>query len=224
MADERFGGLGRGVDAAAVEFNRDCAAALRHLRAARGVFTLLLLLSLLVNLGVFVAIYRFDLLSWRAAHAQGYTPMSVSALGPDTPEAKLERALAVTRVVAYVAAVLLVITFLLASQATLAARVPGAAGSLSAAMWMLLVLVLLAPWQQWVPGAGNWTAFVDLSDAQQLTEPDVAQKLADWFVYVQHGLYPLIVLAATCVAWMRFSVADAVARRQLLTRTDVRSV
>jgi hypothetical protein len=225
MADERLGGAGRATEAAAIEFQRDCAAALRTLSAARGVFTLLLVLGVLTHLAVFIAVYQFDALDWQAANAAGFTPLvgAPSDMGMTATDV-IARALPLARLVACLSAGLLLIVFLLTAHTCLAARVPGAAASLAAGMWMVLVLVLLAPWREWAYESWGWTAFFNLNELQQLTVAPAGTEPEHWVLYLQHVGYPLIVLATTAVACLRFSAGYAAARRQILTRTDLRTL
>jgi len=118
--------------------------------------------------------------------------------------------LALTKLAALILSVLLVMTFMFASQVSLVGQLGATAGFLSAFCWSMFIVVLLVPWQQvgsalacgatfnfgqWLEQArtvrANWGA----------TEQDIGATV---IYYLRFLLYPIVTLVIVMIAGSRF--------------------
>ncbi len=219
MADDRPP-WNRTPDTGSGEYYRECAAALRTLKATRGVLMFVLFLALLAPLAAFVAVYQFDVLQLRPTQDVAFTPMP-DAVSPRTA-AVIERGLPIAAFVGRASTVLLLACFVLAAQVSLAGRIPGVAGFASAAVWAGLALVLMGPWREWTNAPALWSPFPGSSEIYQTTIEAPTTPADQVLAWVRFAGLPLIALLTVWAGWLRFSAGDAAARRFCLGRAELR--
>jgi hypothetical protein len=212
---------------------RDFAAALRTIRAARGVFLLLLILSLLIHVAAFAAVRWGHVLSTvQTVEKEIQSPEPAVLVGsPDVAETvgeggfwaeTMEIMLPLTEFVGQVSCALLAFCFLASGNIFLAGRLGGVRGSLSAFFWMLVLLALLFPWERWLGGSQVPGVFLTFEELDSLSL-DFKDTLHNVLFHVRYVGYPLLALLIALVGDGRYARGYRLVRRHLETRLEARS-
>lgn len=213
---------------------RDYGAALRTVRAARGVFLTLLILALLIHLGAFCAVRWGRVLeSAKMVEADVTAPATtVIDSSPETIDTvgwssfwggSLEAVLPLAEFVGLMCCGLLAFCFFTSSYICLAGGLGGVRGSLSAFFWTLVLLALLFPWGRWLQGVQVPGVFFTFDELDKLTT-DFADRLHAVLFYVRYLGYPLLALLIVLVGDGRYARGYRGVRRHLQTRLDVRTM
>jgi hypothetical protein len=218
-------------DMGRLEQLQDYSAALGTIRAARGVFLLILVLSLLVHVAAYSAA-RWGHLLEPLTQLQEPRPPSVPA---STPAAKLasgaekaplysiwyyvvESALPLAEFLGQVSCVLLAVSFLFAALVCLSGGLGGVRGSIAAFYWTLVLFVLLFPWGRWLatsPGAGQVPGvYYTVTQLRELSSvfPDRIQEVRHYLRFLG---YPLLALLIILTADSRFRGGCRLVQRHL---------
>jgi len=190
--------------------------AFASVRCAKNWFLWLILLSLLIQLTCFVLVRYAKVTEAQepAIVANAKTPASAPAESEEVTKAErwstvLKWVLPVTRYVAFVAGGLLVLTLLLSVKLALVGRTGGVAGYISAFFWSLLLLVVLVPWQQVLPGStvtcGVTYNLGHLLDQTAKIGTDDAGWTVKTLYYVRFIAYPVIVLILMLAVQRKYS-------------------
>ncbi|UCG15600.1 MAG: hypothetical protein JSV19_09925 [Phycisphaerales bacterium] len=214
---------------------RDYEAALRTVRSARGVFLVLLTLSLLVHVAAFCAVRWGHILTVVDAAEEEIASSDVSVIATGEPEnaqnaadAKymgtlLQTLLPLAEFIGQASCALLALCFLASGQICLAGGLGGVRGSLSAFFWMLVLLALLFPWGRWLSGVqipGVFLTFAELEDFS----PDFDEPLHEVLSYVRFLGYPALALLIALVGDSRYARGYRLVRRHLEARLHVRPI
>ena len=195
----------------------DYAAAMRSIRAARGVFVLLLVLSLLIHIGAYAASKWGRVLAIQESSATDIAAPADEAAAPPVELVEkvapwkyvLEIALPLASFVGMISCGLLVFTFFLAANVCLSGRLGGVGGSVSSFFWMLLLLALLFPWDRGLEGVqipGVYYTFAELESVVKPVETSLSSVQQLWH-YARYLGYPLLALIIGFMADRRFSLA-----------------
>lgn len=229
---------------------QDYAGAMRTIRAARGLFLLLLLLSLLTHLGVYGLGRWTRLLSdTEAAQQESQSPVATEAEQPQTPSLAaadvtgtsdpdvpaegvawlyylVKMWLPLSEFVGQVACAALLLCYLLNANVALSGQLGGVRGSLSGFFWMLVVLALLFPWHRWLgEGPGEMQipgVYLAFEEATQLPT-EFADRPAEVLHYVRFLGYPLLVLVIAVVGDRKYAKGYRLAQRQVEARLRVQT-
>lgn len=214
---------------------RDYEAALRTVRSARGVFLVLLTLSLVVHVAAFCAVRWGNILTVaHAAEEEIASPeMSVVATGePENGQAAadamfmgtlLQTLLPLAEFIGQASCAVLALCFLASGQICLAGGLGGVRGSLSAFFWMLVLLALLFPWGRWLSGVqipGVYLTFAEL----ETFSTDFDDRLHEVLSYVRFLGYPVLALLIALVGDSRYARGYRLVRRHLEARLHVRPI
>jgi hypothetical protein len=118
--------------------------------------------------------------------------------------------LALTKLAALILSVLLMLTFMFASQVSLVGQLGATAGFLSAFCWSMFVVVLLVPWQQIgsALACGATFNFGQWLEHARLVRPNWGASQADVgmtvIYYMRFLMYPAITLVIVLIAGGRF--------------------
>lgn len=186
-------------------------AALRTIRSIRWVFFLLLILAMLVPVAVFW-------LAWNQVRpppvdstaAQSVSPESGSTAGSiSVDEARWHRPAALALHLGLAAAiasiVLLALLYLLGLNVSLSGRLGGAHDAVSALVWMVLLGLLVLPWQHWLGLSESPQMFFSLDALLQHTRAHRLGEAAALGYYPRFLGLPLFGLLAAMVADRRFA-------------------
>ncbi len=186
----------------------------------RTVFAVLLILTMAVNIGVFITAKFTRLVLPQEASQPAATaaqPATAPTAQPSdvTPEMVRWRmifriAMDVTAVVAIVSVAFLVFCALLGVMMIVAGQLPGAGLASAAFFWAVLMVVLLLPWSNLLPQANclpiGVPAFNDMRTNLLQSDPSFSVSQIDlWLRYV---VYPLVVLLITILYLGRTSQAN----------------
>jgi hypothetical protein len=216
---------------------QDYAGAMRTIRAARGLFLLLLLLSLVIH----AAAYSFGrwtqfLSETEAVQQEVQSPAPAEAPGASDLGEPVERVtwlyylvkmiLPLSEFVGQLACGALLLCYLLSANVALSGRLGGVRGSLSAFFWMLVVLILLFPWHRWLgEGSGQVQipgVYLDFEEATHLPT-EFADRPAEVLHYVRFLGYPLLVLVIAVVGDRKYAKGYRLAQRQVEARLRVQT-
>jgi hypothetical protein len=211
---------------------RDYEAALGTVRGARGLFLLLLVVSLLIHIAAFCAVRWGNVLEATRVAEQEVTSPEAPAV--DTDETKTQEvarsklveesfriALPLSEFVGQVSCVLLAICFFASAQICLAGGLGGIRGSLAAFFWTIVLFALLLPWAQRLSGVqipGVFLTFSELDGLPKTFETALPEVLA----YVRFLGYPVIALLIALVANARYGRGVRLVRRHLEARLHAR--
>jgi hypothetical protein len=213
---------------------RDYGAALRTVRAARGVFITLLILSLLIHVGAFCAVRWGHVLESAKMVEKDVTAPATTTIdtSPETTDTigwssfwrgSLEAVLPLTSFVGLMCCGLLAICFFTSAYVCLSGGLGGVRGSLSAFFWTLVLLALLFPWARWLQGVQVPGVFFTFGELDKLTT-EFADRLHEVLFYVRYLGYPVLALLIVLVGDGRYSRGYRGVRRHLQTRLDVHTV
>ncbi|HUU82502.1 MAG TPA: hypothetical protein VM243_03260 [Phycisphaerae bacterium] len=223
---------------AAPENWQDYAGAMRTIRAARGLFLLLLLLSLLTH-GTVYALARWTqfLPATEAVQQEVQAPAPEQAPGTIDLEEPVQRfawlyylvkmLLPLSEFVGQLACGALLLCYLLNTNVALLGRLGGVRGSLSAFFWMLVLLALLFPWHRWLGEASGQMqvpgVYLTFDEVTHLPT-EFADRPAEVLHYVRFLGYPLLVLLIALVGDRRYAKGYRLAQRQVEARLQVQTV
>jgi hypothetical protein len=222
------------VDAEEVDMLRDFESALRTIRSARGVFFLLLVLSLLVHIAAFAAVRWGHVLEAKQAletQIASADPPPASESSEETEDVGdpafiagvIQFALPFTEFVGQVSCALLAVCFLVSTQVCLAGGLGGVRGSLSAFFWMLVLLALLFPWSRWMSGMQVPGVYLVYAELEQFPQ-SFSARLPEVLAYVRFLGYPILALLIVFVANGRYARGYRLVRRHLESRLHVRPI
>jgi len=227
----------------------DYAGALRTISAARGLFLLLLILSLLLHLGVYCAgrwtrvfeptqTAQADLVTPAASPAEGGAEPADGAAAKkkpvETDEVEhamiyhvIELVLPLSQFIGQVSCGALLLCYLLAVNVALSGRLGGVRGSVAAFFWMVVLLALLFPWERWLGGVrgdvqvpGVYATFADLTHLPG----DFAGLSSQIIHYARYLGYPVLVLLIAVAGDRRYARAYRLAQRQIEARVNARTI
>ena len=221
---------------------QDHFAALGSIRAARGVFLLILVLSLLVHLGAYSAakwggiLRPLEVIQQRLA-----MPTTVPATAPATKPAfdadaagkfsnwyyLTELMLPLAEFLGQVSCALLTVAFLFATLVALSGGLGGVRGSIAAFFWTLVLLAMLFPWSRWLGGEGDliqvpgvYYTFAELRNIPTGFHTQLAEVLH----YVRYLGYPLLALLIALTGNARFARGYRLVQRHLESRLKMKKV
>jgi len=211
----------------------DYSGAINAIRAARSIFVLLLVLSLLTHAGAYSMARWTDVLNGPgAAAADVTTPAAGEESAAENSVRQAERALAaielglpLTEFIGQVSCVALLLCYLLGANICLSGRLGGVRGSIAAFFWMLVLLALVFPWDRWLgPLRGQvQVPGVYLTSGEVESIPTgFASQIAEILHYVRFLGYPLLVFLIAIVADRRCARGFRLAQRQVEARLSVR--
>ncbi|MHC4063768.1 MAG: hypothetical protein ACYSUQ_06035 [Planctomycetota bacterium] len=214
---------------------QDYAGAMRTISAARGLFLLLLILSLLFHLGVYCCSKWTTLLApTQIAEEEIASPSPEAAPGTiDLADAgqesfawlyyAIELTMPMAEFVGQLACAALVLCYLLGANVVLSGRLGGVRGSISAFFWMVVVLALLFPWDRCLGGVGKIPGvYATFEEVTHL--PDDLQGGATFIHYARFLGYPVLALLLALVGDRRYAKGYRLAQRQIEARLNVRAV
>ena len=228
----------READTERTEQLQDYSAALRSIRAARGVFLIILVLSLLLHVAAYSAAWWGDVLSpVSGVQEQLAAPADEATAGaqPDAEPATTfsswyylaKMILPLTEFLGQVSCGLLTLSFLFAVLVCLAGGLGGVRGSISAFFWMLVLLALLFPWARWLGGGpdavqipGVYFTFDELCGLPA----EFGGRLDKLIHYVRYLGYPVLALLIAFTGNRRFSRGYRLVQRHLESKLDVKSI
>ncbi|MFH0980631.1 MAG: hypothetical protein V2A79_03720 [Planctomycetota bacterium] len=220
-----------------VELLQDYSAALRTIRAARGVFLLILILSLLVHVGAYSAARWGNVLKpLEEIQRQLATPTSRAAVHvqPDAETAETfsswyyltQLVLPLAEFLGQVSCGLLTLSLLFAALVCLSGRMGGVRGSIAAFFWLLVLLALLFPWGRWlghtleaVQVPGVYFTFDELCRLPL----EFRGPLDEGIHYMRYLGYPLLALLIAFTGDRRFSRAYRLVQHHLESRLNVKT-
>ncbi len=217
---------------------QDYSGAMRTIRAARRLFLLLLVLSLLTHGAVYGLARWTQLLSaTEAVQQEVQAPAPAEAPGTielEEPAEQFARLYYLTKMllplsefVGQVSCGILLFCYLLAANVALSGRLGGVRGSLSAFFWMLVLLALLFPWHRWL---GEAPGRVQIPGVYMTFEEatNLPTDFTDWPAQIIHYVrflgYPLLVLLIALVGDRRYAKGYRLAQRQVEARLQVQTV
>ena len=200
--------------------------ALGSVRAAHAVFFLLILLALLTQIVLYCAVRFEGVLAVEGGEPTVAAQVTTHTAYPSEPAASgrtyaWRQAIVVlvplSRFLGLVAACLLVISYLIGLNVSLAGRLGGARGMTSAFFWSVLLLALLFPWQHLLLGARVQVpgVFYSFDDLQQLAAAAPSGMIANLEHYTRYLGYPLLAILIALVACLRFVRASRDIRRRI---------
>jgi hypothetical protein len=237
MADNPPTAPDPGDEAADTENCQDYAGAMRTISAARGLFLLLLVVSLLLQVGIYcISRWTNVLAPTPLAEQEIASPSADTASGTvdleevSSPEFGMiyyavELVMPLAEFVGQVSCGALVLCYLLAANVALSGRLGGVRGTVSAFFWMVVLLALLFPWDRWlgdlrgqVQIPGVYFTFDEVTNL-----PDEFPNLtAEVVHYVRFLGYPLLAFIIALVGDRRYAKGYRLAQRQIEARLSVR--
>ncbi len=202
--------------------NEEYHAALFTVRRAKNCLWWTIVLSLVIQMAVFVSV-RFigvideapQLAGIASVNDKQTTTAPVKVLDEETAGPAwmwyevLKWALPVTKFAALVSGALLVLTMLTAVQLSLVGRTGGVAGFIGGFFWSLLLLVFLIPWQQIIGSSLTCGALYNFNDLIDWTRRMVwnakdATTVSKILYYDRFIGYPVFVALLSLVVQMKF--------------------
>ncbi|MCP4589735.1 MAG: hypothetical protein GY842_03235 [bacterium] len=225
-------------DPAVQERLQDYSAALRTIRGARGVFLLILILSVLLQVGAYAAARWGNVLQplpvlQKQLAAPADAEVAALPADPETAETfstyyyLIELTLPLSEFLGQVSCGLLTLSFLFAALVCLSGGLGGVRGSISAFFWMLVLLALLFPWSRWLAGGGEGVQVpgVYYTFAELVRLP---LEFRDWLHEVLHYVrylgYPLFALIIAFTSDRRFSRGYRLVQRHLEAQMKVKKI
>ncbi len=230
-----------GKKPAEIENCQDYAGAMRAISSARGLFLLLLILSLLLHVGVYCCSRWTGIFApTQAAADEIASPAPPVAPGTiDLEEAAQEDfasiyyavrlVMPLAEFVGQLSCGALVLCYLLAANVALSGRLGGVRGSISAFFWMVVVLALLFPWDRWlgdvrgqVQVPGVYVTFEEVTDLPD----DLADRtvVGQALHYARFLGYPLLAFVIIMIGDRRYAKGYRLAQRQIEARLNVRTI
>ncbi len=217
---------------------QDYSGAMRTIRAARRLFLLLLVLSLLTHGAAYGLARWTQLLCTTEAVEQDAqaastpeAPGSIDLEEPAEPSTWLHypvrTLLPLSEFVGQLSCGVLLLCYLLAANVALSGRLGGVRGSLSAFFWVLVLLALLFPWHRWLdetPGRVQVPGVYVTFDEIMHLPSEFADRSAEVFHYVRFLGYPLLALLIALVGDRRYAKGFRLAQRQVEARLQVQTV
>lgn len=208
----------------------DYAAALSTIRAGRSVFLLVLILSFVLNIGVYCAA-RWGKLIGPVDEGQTSRHVATEYDSPSTQpttagtsailSGTARLGLPLVEFLGPVCCALLALCYLLATNVFLVGGLGGVRGSVSAFFWILALMAFLFPWGRWFGEASGVPQIpgVYLSFDELLTMPSsFRDRTHEILHHIRHLGYPVLALMALLIADRRFASGYRQARRQLDSR------
>ena len=224
-------------DTERLEQLQDYSAALRTIRAARGVFLLILILSLLLHAGAYSAAHWGGVLRpLEGIQERIATPANeAGAVTPDAETAKtfstwyylMKLALPLTEFLGEVSCALLTMAFLFSALVCLSGGLGGVRGSISAFFWMLVLMAVLFPWGRWLGGTPEMVqipgVYFTFDELCHLPE-SFSHRLDEVIHYVRYLGYPLLALLIAFTGDRRFARGYRLVQRHLESRLSVKRI
>lgn len=215
---------------------QDYAGALRTIRGARGLFLLLLLLSLFLQIGVYCAARWTQVLE--PAQAEIATPIEGAApAAEESAEAENEKfatiyyvlllVMPLSEFVGQISCGALLLCYLLATNVALSGRLGGVRGSVSAFFWMVVLMAMLFPWGRWLgdlPGQvqvpGVYATFSEMTHLPT----EFADRTHQVTHYARHLGFPVLTLLIALLGDRKYAKGCRLALRQIEARLNVRTI
>jgi hypothetical protein len=199
------------------------AQAMRSIRAAKNVFWMIAVLSILIQSSVFILVHVWPNIHCHVLQTTAQAAMAPApATEPAAPAAPvvnwanwaswsqlLHWLLPVTMFVGAVSSMLLALTILFGVLIALLGRRPGLATMISAFFWSLILLAAMIPWQQVMPGNFVTGATFNLADLKWWESWSVKASL--WNHLWLYGRFLGFLVAALLVAVVvqaKFAIAS----------------
>lgn len=182
---------------------QDYLEALRSVRFARRIFVVLVLLSLLLQVALYLTIRFWDVQALELLLMGSAAQPAADAEAIGFWQFALGFGLPLAHFVGACAAFLLAIACLLAVNVSLSGRLGGAQPSICSFFWAVLLLAMLVPWQQIVPVTQVPSVFYSLGDLQHVAafQPQIAlDTIAHYIRYLGYPVLGFLVLLASSVA------------------------
>jgi hypothetical protein len=209
----------------------DCVAAMRSVRCAKNVLSLLIVTAVVAVLGGFGLLTfteHLDGALYAPAPAAGDADQPSAAPAKAQQEAEAWRAptaaaMTIAKVVAPLAAAVAVVALMLGVLVVLVGRLDGAGGLCSALFWALILLVILVPWQAILPDTGAQGAVYSLEALAPQAEAVVkaagpaANTQSTVLYYVRYAGYPVVAF----LAWLMMQVSFAGGYKRMTASTVV---
>jgi len=226
---------------ARIEQLQDYSAALRTLHAARGVFLLILILSLVLHVGAYAAVRWGDVLAQSPECQKQMACSPDSPVAEVTPDAELVEAaqtfsywyylmrlaLPLLEFLGQISCGVLTLSFLLAALVCLSGGLGGVRGSVSAFFWMLVLLALLFPWGRWLGSGpdvvqlpGVYFTFDELCKLPR----GFGDRIEEVVHHVRYLGYPLLALLIAFTGDRRFARGYRLVQRHLESRLNVKKI
>ena len=237
MADNPPAAPDSGDQPADIENCQDYAGAMRTISAARRLFLLLLVLSLLLHVGAYcIGRWTNVLAPTPPAEPETASPSAEAAPEAIDPEEAAEPefgmvyyavrlVMPLAEFVGQVSCGALVLCYLLAVNVALSGRLGGVRGTVSAFFWMVVLLALLFPWDRWlgdlrgqVQIPGVYFTFDEVTDLAD-EFPNLTAAVVH---YVRFLGYPLLAFIIALVGDRRYAKGYRLAQRQIEARLSVR--
>ena len=199
--------------------------ALATTRCAKNVFWCLILVALLGQLTAFVLVDFVGLLNASPAAATSQPasqPASRPIVTPATPSDEtaemwsvvLNWTLPAGRFIALLSCLLLVLTLMFAVKLALQGQTGGVAGLIAAFYWSLILLALLIPWQQVLPGSTLVAGAMHNLGELQLGRARASggSVLATLLYYVRFLAMPILTLCVLLIVAGRWNKGFRIAR------------
>lgn len=216
---------------------QDYAGALQTVRAARSIFLLLLVLSVLSHIGIYCAARWTQVLTTTEtvqeeieSPADDAAPGTIDLEEPVQQSARVyylvKMALPLTEFIGQVSCGALLLCYLMATNIALSGRLGGVRGSIASFFWMVILMALLFPWDRWlgdlrdqvqIPGA--FLTFAEISDLPA----EFSSRLTEVLHYVRFLGYPFMVFLIAVVGDRRCAKGLRLAQRQVEAHLNVRS-
>lgn len=225
------------VDTERMEQLQDYSAALQTIRAARGVFLLILILSLLLHAAGYSAARWGEVLRpLPEIQKQLATPTDApgATVTPDAETAEhfstwyyfIQLGLPTAEFLGQVSCGLLTLSFLFAALVCLSGGLGGVRGAISAFFWMLVLLALLFPWGRWLGSTAGAEqipgVYYTFGELEQLPA-EFGNWLDAALHYVRYLGYPLLALLIALASDRRFSRGYRLVQRHLESRLKVKA-
>ncbi|MCP4251453.1 MAG: hypothetical protein GY778_30830 [bacterium] len=221
------------------ESTQDYAGAMRTIRAARGLFLLLLILSLLLQIGVYCAAHWTQVLEPAqaaqteiAAPTEGAAPAAAELAQDGNEEFAtiyyvLELVMPLSEFVGQISCGALLLCYLLATNVALSGRLGGVRGSVSSFFWMVVLMALLFPWGRWlgdlagqVQVPGVYATFGEMANLPA----EFADRTHQVLHYARHLGFPVLALLIALVGDRKYAKGYRLAQRQIEARLNVRTI
>ncbi len=192
------------------------AKALDSVKAAKNLFWVLIGLSILIQIGAFVAVNSFGVIDPSEYSQDGAQPTTAEAAGKTESitwwNHTLKWVLPATKFVALVAAVLLSLMLLLAVKLSLVGKLSGIDGYMSSFLWSLVLGVMLIPWQQLLNfelASGALFNLGQLKAALAQVKPAFGaqdpSRIARLLFYLRFAIYPIAALFVMLAVQVKFA-------------------
>lgn len=215
---------------------QDYSAALKTIRAARGVFLLILILSLLLHIGAYSAAHWGGVLApLPEMEEQLATATDASTVTPDAETAKtfsnwyhsMSLLLPLTEFLGEVSCGLLTLSFLFSALVCLSGGLGGVRGNIAAFFWILVLMALLFPWGRWLGSAPNTVQIPGVYftfDELCRLPAEFHTRLDQVLHYLRYLGYPLLALLIAFTGDRRYSRGYRLVQRHVESRMNVKGI